>query len=239
MRKTLLIAAAALAAGVISSQAQVYSQNVVGYYNQTLATGGYNLVAVQFTVGGSNGASEIFPSLPDQTEMLRWDTAHATFIYNYYDTLGGATAPKDSWWMGDYGTYTNEPVLVPGTSVFLVVPSNVTNTVTGTVVSTNNASLVAGYNMTASSLPIGGATTNTLFQLNAIPDQTEFMQWNPTTQSYTYNYYDSLGGATSPAGSWWMGDYGTYTNAPILTVGQGLFIVPPSTYSYIQTFTNQ
>ena len=31
MRKTLLIAAAALAGSIISSQAQVYSQNVVGY----------------------------------------------------------------------------------------------------------------------------------------------------------------------------------------------------------------
>ena len=33
MKKTLLIAAAALAASVISSQAQVYSQNIVGYAN--------------------------------------------------------------------------------------------------------------------------------------------------------------------------------------------------------------
>ncbi len=33
--KTLLIAAAALAAGIISSQAQVYSQNIVGYANRS------------------------------------------------------------------------------------------------------------------------------------------------------------------------------------------------------------
>ncbi len=33
MKKTLLIAAAALVAGVISSEAQVYSANIVGYVN--------------------------------------------------------------------------------------------------------------------------------------------------------------------------------------------------------------
>ena len=34
--KTLLIAAAALAAGILSSSAQTYSQNIVGYVNQVL-----------------------------------------------------------------------------------------------------------------------------------------------------------------------------------------------------------
>ena len=54
MKKTLLIAAAALAAGVISSQAQVYSQNVVGYINITTPAGGYSFVANQLTNGNNN-----------------------------------------------------------------------------------------------------------------------------------------------------------------------------------------
>jgi hypothetical protein len=37
--KTLLIAAAALVAGVITSEAQVYSANIVGYVNVTLPAG--------------------------------------------------------------------------------------------------------------------------------------------------------------------------------------------------------
>ncbi len=39
MKKTLLIAAAALVAGVISSDAQVYSANIVGYVNVACPAG--------------------------------------------------------------------------------------------------------------------------------------------------------------------------------------------------------
>src|ERR1035441_4086348 len=99
--KTLLIAAAALAVGVATSLAQTYSQNVVGYYNLNLLAG-YNMVSVQLAVGVSNGASEIFPNIPDSTELYTWDNVHATFAYNFYDTGGGSTAPAASWFMADY-----------------------------------------------------------------------------------------------------------------------------------------
>ncbi|MGH7939606.1 MAG: hypothetical protein ACREFR_00855, partial [Limisphaerales bacterium] len=51
--KTLLMTAAALAAGVIYSQAQgtVYSQNVVGYINQTISANAYAEFANQLVNG--------------------------------------------------------------------------------------------------------------------------------------------------------------------------------------------
>ncbi len=62
--KTLLIAAAALAATVISSEAQVYSANVVGYVNVVLQ-GGYNLEANPFDDGNGNHLTNLInPSLP-------------------------------------------------------------------------------------------------------------------------------------------------------------------------------
>lgn len=51
MKKTLLAVAAALAASVISSQAQVYSQNVVGYYNQVIPSHKFYFFANQLTTG--------------------------------------------------------------------------------------------------------------------------------------------------------------------------------------------
>jgi len=51
--KTLLIAAAALAATVISSEAQVYSQNVVGYANITCPPGQFSLIGNQFDTGSN------------------------------------------------------------------------------------------------------------------------------------------------------------------------------------------
>src|ERR1039457_1044177 len=54
--KTLLLSAAALlAAGFVSSQAQpVYSQNIVGYASVALTGGQYNMMAVPFDLGVSN-----------------------------------------------------------------------------------------------------------------------------------------------------------------------------------------
>jgi hypothetical protein len=53
--KTLLIAAAALAVGIISSEAQVYSQNVVGYVNMTIPAGGFQIVGNQLLNGSDAG----------------------------------------------------------------------------------------------------------------------------------------------------------------------------------------
>jgi len=236
MKKTLLIAAAALAAGVISTQAQVYSQNVVGYYNVAMAAN-YNLVSVQFQVGSSNGASEVFPNIPDGTALIQWNPSAVTFVYNYYDTGGGSTPPNQSWYMGDYATPTNQPVLKPGTSVFVLPPSAVTNTFVGTVIGATNG-LIAGYNCIASAVPAGGAITNALFNFNSFPDGTALLRWNPVNSTYVYNYYDTGGGSTIPGDSWYMSDYATPTNAPIMSVGAGSFIIPPSSFTYSQTFTN-
>jgi hypothetical protein len=235
--KTLLIAAAALAVGIVSSQAQVYSQNVVGYYNLDLPAG-YNMVSVQFAVGVSNGASEVLPNIPDGTELFTWDTAHAQFIYNYYDTGSGSTLPAQSWYMADYSTPTNQPVLFTGQSVFLLMPSHVTNTVAGSVVNASTNNLIAGYNMVASALPIYGGSTNNMFNMNSMPDGTELFTWDQVHAKYVYNYYDTGSGSTLPAQSWYMADYSTATNPPVFTVGQGMFFLTPSTYSWSQTYTN-
>ena len=238
MKKTLLIAAAALAVAVTSSQAQVYSANVVGYYNLTMPSTGYNFVSVQLNVGVSNGASEVLGTIPDGTQILTWNPSAATFVVNFYDTGAGATLPAASWYMSDYSTITNQPVLKPGTALFVVPSSNVTNTFVGTVISSNVNNLVNGYNMAASALPLGGASTNTLYNLNGIPDGTQTLRWNFATQKYVINFYDTGAGATVPGASWYMSDYSTATNAPNFSVGEGLFIVPAGAYAYSQTYTN-
>ena len=63
MKKTLLIAAATLAAGVISIQAQVYSQNIVGYMNQTLVPGYANLCNT-FDIGTGNTLTNMIQNVP-------------------------------------------------------------------------------------------------------------------------------------------------------------------------------
>lgn len=235
--KSLLIAAATLAAGIISSQAAVYSQNIVGYVNQSLIAG-YNLVSVQFAVGNSNGASEIFPNVPDGTEFLFWDKTHSQFVYNYYDTGGGATAPQNSWYMSDYTTLTNQPVIAPGTALFVLSSAAVTNTIVGSVVFSSTNNLIGGYNMVGSVLPIGGSATNSTINMTGFPDGTETLIWDTVHSQYIINYYDTGAGASAPASSWYMSDYTTSTNPPAITVGQGFFVLPPSAYAWSQNLTN-
>ena len=83
MRKTLLIAAAALAAGVISSEAGVYSQNIVGYVNIPVPNNSYQLVANQLDTG-SNTLDNVFQSgaVSSDTTVLYWTgTAFQQYIY--------------------------------------------------------------------------------------------------------------------------------------------------------------
>ena len=93
--KTLLIAAAALAAGVISSQAQpVYSQNVVGYVNQVVPVG--QTLIINPLQNTTNDIEQIMPGLQGGENILIWSTSLAGYyIYNYNPGSAAAGAPSD------------------------------------------------------------------------------------------------------------------------------------------------
>jgi hypothetical protein len=75
--KTLLIAVAALAAGILASSAQTYSQNVVGYANVVIAgNGALTLLANPFDDGNGNSATNLLNSaLPKKSQLLTWNGA--------------------------------------------------------------------------------------------------------------------------------------------------------------------
>jgi len=238
--KTLLAAAAALlTAGLISSQAQpVYSQNVVGYATVSVPSA-YVLMTVPFQVGSSNGGNEVFGSaLPDQTQLLLWNSGSGKFTPYYYDTQGGFGTPP-YWYMGDDNTPTNPPILAPGKGFFLQAPGGATNTFAGVVAvnvgATNTQSLGSFYNLVGSIIPAAGAVTNGIINLGGgLPDQTQVLIWNQTSGKYTPYYYDTQGGFGVPP-YWYMGDDNTPTNPPVITVGQGVFIQPPGGGSWVET----
>src|SRR5580704_5535841 len=78
MRKTLLIAAAALAASIISTEAQVYSQNIVGYVNQPAVGGAYEMVVIPLSASPTNNAEQVFSELQAGDAVLLWDSTHAS-----------------------------------------------------------------------------------------------------------------------------------------------------------------
>jgi hypothetical protein len=169
------MAAAALAATVISTQAQtVYSQNVVGYVNQTIPALHYQIIGSQLINGSdvaqTNGdvnttlvngliSSPNAPGTSTNSQMIYWNgTGFAT--YYYYNAADATT------WIGDpsdpagwYDTLQNQVSinLNNGHATFIYNAAGVPLTVTtvGTVFQgTNVVKINGGYNMICLQAPV-------------------------------------------------------------------------------------
>ncbi len=153
--KSLLIAGAALAASLMTSKAQVYSQNIVGYINVPL-NAGYNLVANQLDLDGTGTNNTIqtvlSTNLPNKTLVYAWNGAG--FSSAQYASSSGT-------WSGVTAAVTN--AMQPGEGFFIKVPVSTNLTLVGNVITgTNSYPILAGYNIVAPSAPVAGTidTTN-------------------------------------------------------------------------------
>ena len=102
--KTLLIAAAALAVGILASSAQTYSQNVVGYVNVTLGDNAFWFLGNQLTTGSdvnktNNDAATVLangilsdPNGAYNTQLYYW-TGSGYTIVSYF-----TAADWNSYW---------------------------------------------------------------------------------------------------------------------------------------------
>lgn len=165
MRKTLLLAAAALAASVISSNAQVYSQNIVGYVNTQLSVG-YNLIANPLTTGATNGANEVFSS-PNDGDVFLSFTGSAYKQTLYSPSTATAFGQPTPWLDPNSLTSVPIPTFAPGSGFFYYnsASSNVTVTLVGTVVASSTNVLGTGYSLAGSELAVGGSVTNSIWGL--------------------------------------------------------------------------
>ena len=152
--KSLLIAGAALAASLMTSKAQVYSQNIVGYINVPL-NAGYNLVANQLDLDGTGTNNTLLTvlstNLPNKSTVSAWNGAG--FTTATYSSSGG--------WLGITPQVT--AAMQPGSGFFLKVSAATNITLVGNViVGTNTYPILAGYNIVSPSAPVAGTidTTN-------------------------------------------------------------------------------
>jgi hypothetical protein len=173
--KVLLIAVAALAAGVITSQAQVYSQNIVGYVNQP-SLAGFNSLANPLDASSGSGINDsitniinVFSGNYDSDVVYIWAGTH----YTAYTI--------DSSWPTGVGNAADTaavvgPIIPPGQSIFLD-NFNGSNTLTfvGTVhvdapaagtnvvgTTTNILSVSPVETLVSSVLPISGGISSVL-----------------------------------------------------------------------------
>jgi hypothetical protein len=223
--KTILLAMAALAAGLATSQAQspVYSANVVGYVNIQL-TNGFNAVANQMDFDGTGTNNTIYTSigtnLPTGTKVYAYDPSVPG--YRNVTLLANGT-----WQLGASGPFVTKS-LQPGGGVFVFVPgSNVSTnlTLTGTVLQeTNLTTYPAQYQMVGYAFPVSGyLTTNFNYSPNLAvgANHDTVLQWNPATQLFTTHRYL---GASWQAGS------------PNLGVAESFFLIPDQSTTWTNGF---
>jgi hypothetical protein len=225
MKKTLLIAAAALAAGVISSQAQVYSQNIVGYVNQKLIVG---LTLVNAPVSpsgaGTNSAEVLFPTLTSGDQLYIWKPNGSGFDVAYYNGPG-------DWYDGFTFAPISVPILKSGAGLYYQnnSPAPYTNTFVGTALLTNSQPIIVGLSLVSSTAPVGGSVESTNFSLPFVSGDQLYL-WKPDGSGFKVAYYNG-------PGDWYDG----YTFAPIpvptLTVGSGFYYQNNNTATnWIQNF---
>jgi hypothetical protein len=142
--KTLLVAVAALAVGAITSQAQVYSQNIVGYVNKVIHLG---QSLISNPLQGTTNDLEQLLNLQGGEVILLW-TGSGYQVYEYqqgyvsnYGTPsdwtdgGGAAIPGTQVnWEGSGLNFVPDPQIAPGQAVFYQTQNATTNWVQNLVI---------------------------------------------------------------------------------------------------------
>jgi hypothetical protein len=217
--KSLFIAAAALAAGIASSSAQVYSQNVVGYINLTLNEG-FNMISAQLDLDGTgtnNTVNTVFgTNVPIGTVVYTW---------NGSSWVSDVLSLKSGTWGAP------NQALNPGMGAFVDIPTGAYGGSTGTVTITGNVlqgSLVnpnipgPGYNVVSSMVPLSGGLQTSL-GYTPQPGDGVYLYTNNT-----YNFY-----AFSLKSSTWT------PSEPQITVGQGFWLDSATSAGWTNNFTVQ
>ena len=238
MKKMLLIAAAALAASVISSEAQVYSQNIVGYVNVPVQPG-YNLIANPLVAGSTNGANEVITTnfLNDGDTFVIWNGAGFNQVL-YSPFFQGIYSQPSPWLDPNSFSSTAVPTISPGKGFFYYnAGSSNSITFTGTVAiqtgATNTMNLVAGYNMISSVLPITANVTNAAFNLNPADGDT-LVLWTGSTYNQVL-YSPFFQGIYSQPSPWLDPNSFNSVTPPTVTSGQGFFYYSSGVNTWTQT----
>jgi len=240
--------AVALAGGIRSSSAQVFSQNIVGYVNQTLG-GNISSFATPLDVPGGNSVTNIFQNPYnaaagggpfDGDQVYIWN-GHGFTIFTFDSTL--------STGLGDAqdidGIPQPVPIINPGTMIFFFnAYISITNTLVGTVhvdfpatgtqtVGTTTNLVPGNLQFVASKLPIAGGVSSVLGLTNAYNaaagqgplDGDQIYTPNISSEGALHGYNIVTFDSTLSTGFGDAGDIdGVAVPEPVIPVGQGFLL---------------
>jgi hypothetical protein len=199
--KTLLLTAVLGAAGVVSSMAQVYSVNAVGYVNLDLPMG-FSLIANPLN-NGDNKLSTLIPTAPDGTTIFKFDGTG-------FDSDAPLFVEGFGWFQSshDVNTYT----LNPGEGVFISLPAATKVTFVGEVPQgTLTTAVPAGFSIRASQVPQAGLLTTDL-GFSGVEGDTVY-KWIRASQMYDANTPQFFEGV------------GWFPEEPSVGVGESFFVL--------------
>ena len=218
MRTKVLLCLAALAAGIFSSSAQVYSLNVVGYINVTVPANGFALIANQLDDGNGNKLDNVIPVAPDGAQFYKFN---GTYTSTAFDGLANA------W--DDNGAIT----LAPGEGGFF--HNNTASALTLTFVGQVNqgtltTALPQGYAIRSSQVPQQGTLQDLGIPITGAGSPSDGDQVYVYSGGYTASSFDSLIPGWDTPGS---------PGGPTIGVGQSFFIKSATAYNWVRTFNVQ
>lgn len=213
-----MLGLAALAVGLTSSMAQVYSLNVVGYVNVPLEAGKLSYMSVPLTPNGGNyniTNTMVLDNSQDGATLFAW----------------GGTKWDSTGWVADYGWYP-DMVVPSGVGFFISSKANSTLTFVGEVPQgAINYNIPAGASTLANKVPqtaaFPGGTVghdgDTMFTWSQ-----SLQKWNSVNWGYIADY------------GWYASDGSGTTNGPALNAAEGVFYVNKgAAIPFTQNFTVQ
>lgn len=239
--KTLLIAAVALAFGLATSQAApVYSQNVVGYVNVPLTNGVFSVVAPTLDLDGTgihNTVATVFttPTIGDTVYVFN---GSGYDVLNYTVVGSGRPPVYTTNWFNGSAVASSYPIN-PGVSVFYLPAANETATLVGNVLQSTNLvntyfPAAGNFELLSSVAPIAGGLTSVLGYHPTIGD-TVYIYDNGQYDTYNYTVVGS-GRPPVYTTNWFNG---SLQSEPVIQVGQGFWMLPAASSSWVQNFIVQ
>jgi hypothetical protein len=211
MRTKALVCAAVFAAGIVSSMAQVYSLNVVGYYNVTIPGSAQQMIANQLNTT-NNTLAALIPAPPVNSQFYKYTTGTGYTLYQF-DEFDNVWLPNGNVTLnpGEGGFFRN-PNAGPLTLTFVgeVMQGSLTNPIP------------AGYSIRSSMVPQAGDVNALGFP--AVPNDQIFRYVNPGGfQLFQFDEFDNA----------WL------PSVPNANVGESFFVNKVGAANWVRNFTVQ
>jgi hypothetical protein len=218
--KTLLAAAAMLAAGVVTSMAQsnVYSLNVVGYVNRVIpGAGKYSMLANPLNSSSNTLGGLLTGSLPTGSQVLVFNPAIVD--YDTYTRVAFGTG-----WSPAGGATVD---LSPGKGVLILTPGasgDLTNTFVGEVMQGSlNHPIDAGYTFLGNKVPESGTATE-IGLTTSLPNGAQLGKLDVAIQDFAVSTRVAFGSLWSPS-------------VPTINVADGFYINTVAATNWVRNFT--